>query len=266
LREALIVNADDYGRTPGVSRGIREAHQRGIVTSSSIMMNMPHLEEDLHLAKVETLCSPKQVPSLVDGEGKFWKLHLFSQHLDRINPDEVRLEWQSQTDLFRSLTGKPPTHFDSHQHTSYFTPEIFRLMLEMAQEEHCAIRTILPPAGDPSIPEIPQERVEKIKKAASPLLVEFRVPTPRQFLGTFYDTSATRETLKTLIQSLGEGVSELMCHPGYADPTLLAESSYNHKREDELKLLTDPEIAATVQEHDIQLINFGDLVQYSGNC
>jgi predicted glycoside hydrolase/deacetylase ChbG (UPF0249 family) len=245
------------------------------------MMNMPHLEEDICLAKAEAprmglgihltltagrpLCSPKQVPSLVDGEGKFWKLQQFSQRLDRISTDEVRLEWQAQIELFRSLTGKAPTHFDSHQHTSYFTPEIFRQMLEMAQEVHCAIRTILPPAGDPHLPEIPRERAEKIKKAASSLLAEFRVPTPRQFLGTFYDKTATRETLKALLQSLGEGVAELMCHPGYADPTLLAESAYNHQREDELKLLTAPEIAATVQEHDVRLINFGDLVQYSGN-
>jgi predicted glycoside hydrolase/deacetylase ChbG (UPF0249 family) len=50
----LIVNADDYGRTPGVSRGIREAHRRGIVTSTTCMMNMPAVVDDIALALEET--------------------------------------------------------------------------------------------------------------------------------------------------------------------------------------------------------------------
>jgi predicted glycoside hydrolase/deacetylase ChbG (UPF0249 family) len=110
----LIVNADDYGRTLAVSRGIRQAHRQGIVTSTSVMMNMPNADEDLHLAQLEVprlglgvhltltagrpLCAPENVPTLVDDEGQFWRLEDFILRLDGINLNEVLLEWHLQAE------------------------------------------------------------------------------------------------------------------------------------------------------------------------
>lgn len=276
----LIVNADDYGRTPNVSRGIRQAHLKGIVTSTTAMMNMPNVDDDLRLALEETprlglgvhltltagrpVSAWENVPSLVDGEGKFWTLGEFTDRLDGINLDEVRVEWRSQAERFVAQTlrqaqgnaGYLPTHFDSHHHTSYFTPGLFRLMLELAQEYKCAVRYGIPPTGDPDTQGIPPERLAEIQKAAPSLLAEFRTPHPDIFLGSFYAQTATREHLLGLIGNLPAGVSELMCHPGYTDEILQMDSAYNQLRERELAILTDAEIMDAIGRNKIELTSF----------
>ena len=87
MTRMLIVNADDFNRSPGVSRGIVEAHEKGIVTSTTVMVNLPGLRASLDLLRGYprlgvglhvnlTFGSPvvpaEQVPSLVDAEGRFW--------------------------------------------------------------------------------------------------------------------------------------------------------------------------------------------------
>jgi chitin disaccharide deacetylase len=292
----LIVNADDHGRTREVSRGIRQAHREGIVTSTTVMMNMTEVRRDLQLALKETprlglgvhltltagkpLASPKDVPSLVDAEGSFWNLADFTNRLDEIDMEDVRREWKAQADRFVEWSGKTPTHFDSHHHTSYFTPGLFRLMLEMAREYRGAIRYGIPPEGALDLqgippdrvetygipPEgaldlqgIPPERVETIQAVAATLIEEYQIVHPDTFLGLFYEQGASREALLALLRTLPEGVSELMCHPGYADENLLAESTYNRQREGELAILTDPEIAEEVKRSGVVLVTFGGL-------
>lgn len=269
----LIVNADDFGRTAGVSRGIRQAHLKGIVTSTTAMMNMPTVNADLRFAAEETpllglgvhltltsghpLSAPAQIPTLVNESGRFWVLDEFIPRLDKINLDEVRLEWRAQADRFIAQTGKTPTHFDSHHHSSYFTPALFRLMLELARDYRCAIRYGIPAVGDPDSLGIPAEGLDDIQAAAPAQLAEFHTPHPDVFLGSFYDQTATLEQLLKLIGTLAGGVSELMCHPGEVDKDLLEGSSYNHQRERELGIVTDTQVLSVVQLHEVELISFG---------
>ena len=44
-RAYLVVNADDLGYSRGINRGVFEAHERGIVTSASLMVRRPAAEE-----------------------------------------------------------------------------------------------------------------------------------------------------------------------------------------------------------------------------
>lgn len=241
------------------------------------MMNMPLVEEDLRRALEETpsldlgvhltltagspLCSAKQVASLVDGEGKFFSLDNFYNQLDVICLDEVGLEWEAQVERFRSITGKPPAHLDSHHHTSYFNIGLFRLMLTLGQRASCALRARLPPAGEGELPPLPPERIATISRDAACALMESGIAHPDWFIGKFYGRGVQRETLVELINGLKEGVSELMCHPGYADNILRSDSTYSKRRELELDLLTDSGILALVGESKLPLITFGDLMQ-----
>src|SRR5258705_13590408 len=112
----LIINSDDYGRTPEISRGIREAHLRGVVTSTTCMMNIPTTANDVAIALKETpnlgigvhlvltmgrpISSPEAVPSIVDENGDFFKYTPLIEHLGSLNLDEVKKEWRSQIEAF----------------------------------------------------------------------------------------------------------------------------------------------------------------------
>src|SRR4051794_690524 len=112
----VIVNADDFGQSHGANRGIIEAHERGIVTSASLMVrwpaaaeaaaygrNHPCLSIGLHLDFGEWTCR--------DGA---WEL--LYRVIDVSDATTVAAEVARQLETFRALVGRNPTHLDSHQH------------------------------------------------------------------------------------------------------------------------------------------------------
>jgi predicted glycoside hydrolase/deacetylase ChbG (UPF0249 family) len=262
----LIINSDDYGRTPDISRGIREAHLRGVVTSTTCMMNIPTTAEDVAVALKETpdlrmgvhlvltmgrpISTPESVPSIVDENGNFFKYTPFIEHLPSLNMDEVKAEWRKQVERFIQATGKNPTHLDSHHHSSYFSPALFRGMLELAQEYDCAIRF--------PFTEVSSE-LEETAKFVPELIQEFNTRRPDIFFVNFYDVTATEENLLKILASVPEGRSEIMCHPGFVDDAFARESIYNFQRERELQILTNPIIKQAIKSEGIDLITFADL-------
>lgn len=271
----LIVNADDYARTPEVSRGIRQAHVRGIVTSTTAMMNMPGAARDLQLALAECprlglgvhlvltsgrpLTGRARVPSLVDGDGNFRPLEPFLARLDSVRLDEVEAEWRAQVGRFLAAAGRPPDHLDSHHHSSYFTEDLFRLMLQLAREFGCAVRLASAQGEGADMIGLPPQLASEIAEFAPRLTAEYRPRAPDAFYPTFYDDQATRQGLDRILGDLAEGASELMCHPGYVDAALLAGSTYNRQREAELEILTDPNLRQAIQARGIELVAFRDL-------
>ena len=260
----LIINSDDYGRTPEISRGIREAHLRGVVTSTTCMMNIPTTAADVTLALAETpqlgmgvhlvltmgrpIVTREAGSSITDENGNFFKYTPFIEHVPQMDMDEVKAEWQAQIEAFINVAGRKPTHIDSHHHSSYFAPQLFRSMLELAQEYDCAIR--FPFTNDIS------SEVEETFKHVPNLIGEFNPRRPDTFLVDFYDEQATHEELLRLINNLSEGTTEIMCHPGYVDEAFANESVYNFQRERELKILTDPTIKEAIETNGIKLITF----------
>ena len=268
----LIFNADDYGRTPDVSRGIREAHLRGLVTSTTCMMNLPGTARDIALALEETprlglgvhltltadspLLPPASVPSLCDQAGRFLKLGQLIEMLGRIDVDEVRAEWRAQIEAFRRAAGRPPTHLDSHHHTSYFTPALMRTLFELADENLCAVR--LPVMDRPSLrlTGLPQGITPMMQEPAARLVREIRPRGASGFLADFYDDQAVDKTLLDFIESREGGTWEVMCHPGFCTPDLEAVSSYARAREQELQVLTRPGLLEQIHARGIRLVTF----------
>lgn len=263
----LIVNADDYGRTPDISRGIRQAHLHGVVTSTTCMMNIPTTAEDIAVALRETpalglgvhliltmgrpVLTRERVSSLTDKSGTFFKNAGLLRQLPRLHVEEAKAEWRAQIELFVDATGRTPSHLDSHHHSSYFSPALFRAMLELADEYECAIR--FPFAGDPS------QELEETYSYVPELMKKFNKRHPDRFVVDFYDERATLEELLNAINHLPDGVTELMCHPGYVDDAFQTESVYNRQRERELEILTDPSIQEAIRANGIELITFAEL-------
>jgi len=263
VAKRLIINSDDYGRSPEISRGIREAHLRGVVTSTTCMMNIPTTARDVALALHEApdlkmgvhlvltakkpILPKEWVPSITDENGEFFKYDAFISNLPNIKISEVKAEWRAQIESFIAAAGTPPTHLDSHHHSSYFTAELFELMLEMAVEYDCPIRR-----------NTAAELTDTDKRVAD-LMTKTSVRQPDNFIDDFYDEGATRENLLRIINNLQDGTSELMCHPGHVDGAFAKESVYNFQRERELKILTDPTIKQTITANNVKLITFSDL-------
>jgi hypothetical protein len=271
----LIVNSDDYGRSAEVSRGVRQAHRHGIVTSTTCMMNMPTVEQDIRLAIRETprlgmgvhlvltsgrpLLAASQIPSLTTPDGTFLSLEGLITRLAEIDAAQAKAEWRAQIEKFIAASGRTPTHLDSHHHASYFTEPLFRAMLVLAQEYGCAIRLAIAQGDGESMAGLPPEALVHILEFAPRLLKEFKPRAPDAFYASFYDELATKAELLRIINSLPEGTFELMCHPGYADPGLIASSGYARQRETELAILTNAEVRMAIQARRIRLVSFADL-------
>jgi hypothetical protein len=263
----LIINSDDYGRTPEISRGIREAHLRGVVTSTTCMMNIPTTADDIAVALKETpslgmgvhlvltmgnpISTLETIRSITDENGQFFKYAALIEQLPNLKIDEAKKEWRAQIEAFIRAAGCNPTHLDSHHHSSYFSPELFHAILELAKEYDCAIR--FPFTGNLS------GELEETNKRVPDLIKEFDPRRPDRFVVDFYDERATREELLDMIKELPEGTTEIMCHPGYTDDAFAKESVYNDQRDRELRILTDPSVKEAIQASGIQLITFAEL-------
>ena len=281
MRKKLIVNADDYGRSPGVSRGILQAHREGIVTSTTVMINQPNVEVQLaealacpelgiglHLvfSACRPILLPELIPSLVDSEGFFLDQHDLWARAEGVSPAHLRAELGAQLERFSHLADRLPDHLDCH-HFVHLYPPFFQVYANLAAEFHLTLRVPFPPEADfqravatlPYLEEFPLDLVRGMVVTNSALLKARQVSHPDHFVSTFFGTEAlTLEYLLYLLRTLPEGTSELMCHPGYNDAAL-AGSTYRSEREIELELLTASAVRACVAETGLELVTFADL-------
>lgn len=246
----LIVNADDLGRTPGINSGIFEAHRQGLVTSATLMVGCSAAEEaagvwrrtpgigiGLHVALTggRPLLPPEEVPSLVDEEGRF---PAKPEGLDGVEPDEVMAEVEAQLGRFRALTGRLPTHLDSHHH-SHRLPPVGAALVSLAGRHGLPVRNASVEVG------------ERLRREG--------IATTDTFVEDFFGDRARLDILLKILINLAPGVTELMCHPARVDEALRLDSSYVLEREQELAALTHPEAIRAIREHGIVLTHFGEL-------
>lgn len=279
----LIVNADDFGRSPGVVRGILEAHHKGIVTSTTVMINYPAAPQGLEQALASALrlgiglhlnvtsgrpvSDPAAVPSLVDERGVFHFIADWGHRIDAFDPDDLRREVMAQFDRFVSLTGRIPDHLDAHHHATYLHPASLRVMLELAAEHGLPMRDAYFDAPERAfgalrgmIPSMSEDRAWALLDDLRAVLAESPAAwCPARFHQEWYDSTATLGDLLVILTTLEpDSVTELMCHPGYVDEAL-ADSGYIHPREDEIAHLTHAATRECVQSEGIRLITFADL-------
>lgn len=252
----LIFNADDYGLTPAVSHGIRQAHQRGLVTSTTALMNQPTTPADLHAALTETpqlglgvhlnltLGRPLTAArTLTTPHGTFWPLAELPPRLPSLDLAAVETEWRAQIDRFGAYTGRAPTHLDAHHHVAYLHPALVRLLFTLARDYACPVRH--------------HPQLDTAWGAA--LQTEFAPRLPAGLWLTFFGAHATPAELRRLLANLPPtGCVEVMCHPGHVTPAL--QSSYRLERARELAVLTAPALVAEVRAR-ARLITFAGLTQ-----
>jgi predicted glycoside hydrolase/deacetylase ChbG (UPF0249 family) len=235
LSRILIVNADDFGLSSGVNRGVARAHDEGIVTSTSAMVRQDAIEEAAELASERPRLSVGlhvDLSEWIYREGDWVPLYQVVAGEDR---EAVEAEVAAQLARFVALFGRQPTHLDSHQHRHFEEP-IRSVVVAAARQLQVPVRGC----------------THGIAYRG-----EFYGQTGR---GDPYPEGITVEALLALLSSLTEGVTEIGCHPAAeADEG----STYSSERPAELEVLCDSRVKAAVQEEGIALRSFGELSGWS---
>jgi len=218
-----IFNADDFGYSAGINRGICEAHDKGVVTSTTMIVNGRAVREAVRLSRA--------LPTLSVG------LHVnFTNEaqcfVDLEDPAAVRGELRSQFSRYLDLMGALPTHLDSHQHI-HRDGRVRPFFEELADEHGLPLR----------------DRPPVVFKGGFYGQWEYGVSDP---------TKVSLQALERILRNeLTEGVYEMSCHPGFVDPDF--ECVYHKDREWELETLCDPRLPAILSDAGIRVIGYRQL-------
>ncbi len=244
----VIVNADDLGRTTGINSGIFEAHRKGLVTSATLMVAYPAAEEaaarldeypglgvGLHVALTgsPSILPRERLPSLTDASG-----NCPAKPEELVHPvlDEVLMEARAQFDRFLELTGRLPTHLDSHHH-SHRHPVVCDALVALAREHDLPVRNASPDV---------EVRLRRDGVATTDFFVE-----------RFFGDDARLDVLVEILKGIRPGVTEIMCHPAHVDDELRATSGYSDARDRELEVLTSPRALQAIQDLGLRPVHFG---------
>jgi len=226
----LIVNADDFGQSHGINRGIMAAYKQGIVTSASLMVRWP--------AAAEAAVYSRHHPDLGLGlhvDMSEWACHAGQWiRLYEVIPSAdlaaVADEVFRQLEVFIRLVGRKPTHLDSHQHSHRYEP-LRTVLRQLARRLEIPLR----------------HYCEEVHYCG-----DFYGQTAK---GTPMPEAISVEGLLNTLVRLPAGITELSCHPGQeAD----LETMYRTERAEEVKVLCDPRVRAFLSAMGIELCSFRD--------
>lgn len=269
----LIINADDFGISRGVNTGIIEAAVAGVVTSASLIVNLPAFADALDRAQLCPFLSIGLHLNLTAGRpltparslvqestGEFYSMSqlMARASLGRVDAWDIISECVAQIDRMIDA-GVQPTHLDSHRHV-HAHPAISAAVARAAASRGIShIRAPFEPlrlnAGNW------RSTIKKTGLLASARLS--RQPAPRSRRVHFVGISLQggryfAERLFALIPRLPAGTTELMTHPGYADAALAKQDGYTLYRQTELGVLCSREFREHLVQHEVTLTSFGN--------
>jgi len=285
----LIVNADGFGFTFGINKGIFESLTNGIVTSTSCVVNFPAIEEVGRLAREfrpisigihfnlsvgSPVCKPKEIPSLVDEKGQFHGIRFSSLLMKgKIAEEDMLKELRAQARILKSY-GVEISHWDGHQNKHLYPP-FFRSGMSVAKE-----------FGIKAIRTHRRYLFSSESKNRTGALVKYYISHPKQIATHIYARRNTKmaeksgfkaadrlitpayldrskksnlETWISIMARLPEGTNEIYCHPGYPDDTLRKYAIYVDERLEEIAIMKSTKVKEAALENGVTLISFWEL-------
>jgi chitin disaccharide deacetylase len=284
----LIVNADDFGLTPGVNRAIIEAHSTGLVSSATLMANgvgfddavqrakaAPNLSVGCHIVLVDgtPLSDAHNVLSLTGNIDSQFERSIgafaFRAIRRKINPGEVQAEAAAQIRKLQNA-GIEVSHIDTHKHTHMF-PQVLVPLLRAAKA--CGIGAIRNPFGRVAYSGLATRPKLWKRYGQLMLLNPFArgflrsvqaegVITPNGCLGVAATGVLDEALFHSILENLPDGTWEFVTHPGYNDSDLDGVATrLRQSRETELRLLTSPGVREDLARQGIELASYRDLLR-----
>lgn len=254
----IIFNADDIGYSEAVTLGIIKAHQDGLIKTTTMMTNMPAAPLAAKLLKENPnlycgqhsnivigtpISDPKDIPSLVDENGKFNTKSRIARG-EVLNPEDIKREVRAQAERFKELMGHYPSHIEGH---AVRDPGLEYAIREVA----C---------------ELGVHYSDKVRKIENGKMVTYydlhnsgwEVPTEPKKM--YYQENVCIEYwLEDWGEMLSQDLVEMHTHPGYIDQELLDWSSYNITRAKEVQIACDPRLKQWAEENNVEFITFEDI-------
>ena len=235
----LIFNADDFGLSHGVNKGIVHAYKKGVLNSTSLMTTVPYFEEAvalIHKHQLENIglhfnlteyTAALDHQTLTNEKNEFYRNVHEKQDL---NLEEVYRELEAQY-MLAIKAGVIINHIDSHHHV-HMTVQLRKVFIEFSKKYHLPLRRLKNTARNP---------VNIFKFYKDTLAAKFYT---KDFTADFYDERATEENLLKILHQYQGNDLEIMCHPGYKD---VENGIYDEQREKELKILCSDNIINLVK-------------------
>jgi len=290
--KSIIINADDFGLSRSINKGIIRAYREGVLTSASLLVNMPGFEDAVSLIKENPglgiglhinlfrgrpIMPPDKTTTITDKNGFFLSniLTIVTRiYQKRINIDELEAECVAQ--IKRGLDrGVNITHLDSEKHLHLINP-VYNIVVKLAKkfginkirninERPYILKFALggrfifnSSLGKTAMLSLLSMRRKKVNSINS-------IKTTDYSFGLLSSGSMTLNEYERLFKHLANGTTEISCHPGYIDeewrnPPLNREKYYiTTKRERELSALLAPGLKEIIQKLNIELINYKEL-------
>lgn len=279
MTKKLIITADDFGIAEDANRGIIECYKKGIVTDMSLLAVGESFSGAVKLAKenniktigvhlaltgpFKPLNSPGIVPSLARNDGKFtsdYKKLFLKYFIDKILVEDIYTEFKKQIERIKN-EGFVITHIDSHEHI-HMMPGILRVVIRLMNE--FGIKSA----------RLPYEKLKlsyKIKNLNSwfsniilssmclvgrNMLKDSGIRHNDRFIGHAKAHNLSREYIIQSFDSIGPGVTELGCHPGFHSKETGKYYPYSENREEELRFFCGSELPNDIKEYGIELISW----------
>ncbi|GKU24266.1 PTS cellbiose transporter subunit IIC [Clostridium folliculivorans] len=249
----VIINADDFGMSEAFNYGVIKGYKDGVVSSTTLMVNMEAAEHAVSLAKsfpdlfigqhtnlvLGKPCSnPQEIPSLVDEKGYFWSSSYYRNGSKKFVYEDVKKETIEQMEKFKELLGYYPQHIEGH---SVFGEVIEKVFKDIALEYNIHASLF-------------SEKLEGYKETVGPN--DFKVMMDIMSKGISVDNILNDDL--NLLNCDGK-IVELHFHPGYLDQFILDNSTLTLPRCKDLDTLCDGKVVNWFKEQPIRRISFGDL-------
>lgn len=281
----LIINADDFGLHSAINEGIIVGHTKGAITSTSILASGAAFNEAVEMAKeypalgigihialvggIAPVSDPSEIPSLVTKDGVFVDNYVeFMKRIysGSINYDEVRKEITNQVSKIMD-SGIHVTHIDGHQHM-HVLPSILPIVLEQAvQHDIKAIRvpnekvTFLNGVHNP-VRIIGKCGLSTVAAQALPTIRGMGIHSTLFFWGMINGGCLCESEVLSILKQVSSlsGTHEIMTHPGINNELLNEQFKWNYHWQDELTSMTSDTVRRYIDQHEIKLINYGDII------
>lgn len=272
MTTSLIINADDFGFSPGITDGIVAAHRQGILTSTTLMTNMPDapraitlagenpgLGVGIHLGLTQGRPITRNLRSLVDGGGNFCRglpSVLAKASISHRARREVHREWAAQIEF--ALAHKLiPTHLDSHKHIHHWPP-LAKITLELSRSYSIGFIRCAREVPIPGYRITPAYAIlARLAAGLQRQILAAGLHTSDWFFGLSATGNMSTQTWLTLLQHLPPGIGEVMVHPGNPVGLCRHDTRLLAQRALEQHALVDPAVKARCSALGVKLVHYG---------